>query len=355
VVIDLRSDTVTVPCSDMRAIFRTAEVGDDGFGEDPSVAALEHHVAKLFGHDGAIFTPSGTMANQIALRLLVSPGDEFIAEECAHILGQQNGAAAIFGLQSRSIRGERGLMEPMDVLEFAREASFGVPTRAVAVELTHNKGGGSIYPIDHLREISGKLRKRGIAFHCDGARIWNAHVATSIPLTEYGGLFDTLAVCFSKGLGAPVGSAVLASGDGVARARWLRHQMGGSMRQSGVLAAAALHGVTNHLADLTEDHRRSRALADWLASEMPGRVITPVETNIVMWEPDQMPADLLVATAHRAGLLCRLAMPGRIRFVFHRDVGDDDLAAAQRILADIRDHAWTGGPRTPGPISAHPS
>jgi threonine aldolase len=338
-IVDLRSDTVTRPSEDMRRAMAAAEVGDDVYGEDPAVNALEEEVAALFGHPAALFVPSGTMGNQIAIRLLVPPADELICDADAHIVSYEAGGAAQHGgIQTRTIVADRGVLTP-DVVEpqLRIEGYHVVPTRAVAVEQTHNRGGGAVYPLDLLKDLRALTTAYAIAFHCDGARIWNAHVASGVPLGEYGGLFDTLSVCLSKGLGAPVGSVVLMSDPAmVADARAIRRRLGGGMRQAGVLAAAGSFALRHNLTRLADDHARARRLADGLAGVVPGLVDpATVETNIV-------PLDLTVTTSDSArlaaqcradGVLVSAVAPRRVRLVTHLDVDDAGIARAIEVVA----------------------
>src|SRR5215213_3533742 len=262
--VDLRSDTFTRPTPAMRRAMAEAEVGDDVWGEDPTIRRLEAAVAERLGHEAALYVPSGTMGNQICLRLAAPPGTEVLANEDNHILWYEAAAAPVLsGVQLHPVAGPRGMLEPAAARARIRSARYGVPTSALAVEQTHNRAGGAV---QHL--------------HCDGARIWNASVATGVPLDRYGRLFDSLSVCFSKGLGAPVGSAVVGSRDLVERAREVRHLYGGAMRQAGVLAAAALVALEN-VDRLSDDHANARGLAGTVAAAVPGS-LAPValQTNM---------------------------------------------------------------------------
>ncbi|HMC68941.1 MAG TPA: threonine aldolase family protein, partial [Mycobacteriales bacterium] len=267
-LVDLRSDTVTRPDTAMRRAMAEAEVGDDVYGEDPSINALEEHVALMFGHPAAMFVPTGTMGNQTAIRLLCPAGDELICDADAHIVSYEGGGAAQHGgLQTRTLVAERGLLTPEQLEPQLRfDGYHTVPTRAVAVEQTHNRGGGAVYPLALLKEIRALTSSYNIFLHCDGARTWNAQVASGVPFTEYGAIFDSLSVCLSKGLGAPVGSVVVMADAGMAdEARDIRHKLGGAMRQAGVLAAAGLYALTHNIERLAEDHERAQTLAAALA------------------------------------------------------------------------------------------
>ncbi|MGH3444481.1 MAG: threonine aldolase family protein, partial [Nocardioidaceae bacterium] len=264
-MIDLRSDTVTRPTPDMRAAMAAAEVGDDVYGEDPSVRALEERVAGLFGKQAALFTPTGSMANVLAVRSLVGVGQEVLCHASAHIARAELGAhGAITGLTMRTWHAPRGQLDLAAVEEmFAPDMGpFFVSTRAVSVENTHNFGGGAVLPLDDLRALRRFADERGVGVHVDGARVWNAHVATGAPLTAYGAIADVLAVCLSKGLGAPVGSLVVGRQDAIDEARVWRKRMGGGMRQAGILAAAGLYALNRHVDRLADDHSHARLLAE---------------------------------------------------------------------------------------------
>jgi threonine aldolase len=339
-LVDLRSDTVTRPTEEMRAAMAAADVGDDVYGEDPTINALETQVAGLFGHEAAMFVPSGTMGNQISVRLQVPPGGELLLENDAHILAYEfAAAAALSGVQSRTLLGERGLLDPDLVAAQIRPPAFHtVATCAVAVEQTHNRGGGSVYPIETLRALRKVCTDAAVGLHCDGARIWNGHIATGVPLAEYGGLFDTMSVCLSKGLGAPVGSLVITSADRIAAGRELRGRMGGAMRQAGVLAAAGLYAIHKNVDRLADDHRRAQVLAARLADAVPGSVDpTFVDTNLVVVDvavAGREPRAFVAAAAERGVLLNDIG-PRTIRLVTHLDVNDEQTAYAADVLTDL--------------------
>ncbi len=317
-LVDLRSDTLTRPTGPMRAAMAAAEVGDDVYGEDPSVNRLEEQTAELFGHEAAVFVPSGTMGNQICLRLVVPPAEELLCDADAHVVTYEHGGAAQHGgIQSRTVPG--GLMDAATVEQYLRPAGWGtVATSAVSVEQTHNRGGGLVHPLPVLQELRDLTRAHGMALHCDGARIFNAAVASGTAPAEYGALFDTLSVCLSKGLGAPVGSLVVTDATRAAEARVLRKRLGGGMRQAGVLAAAGSYALEHHVERLAEDHRRAQSIADALG-------VGPVATNIVPLEVADAPA--LAAAAREQGVLISVVGPRRVRLVTHLDVDD---AGAQR-------------------------
>ncbi|CAM3126932.1 threonine aldolase family protein [Stackebrandtia soli] len=332
-LLDLRSDTVTRPTAAMRQAMANADVGDDVYGEDPTVNALEALVADMFGHEAALFTPSGSMANQIALQLLVAPGDELLLDSEAHVVSHEVGAAAaIGGISTRTWPSPpRGRVAADLVSDYVRPAAgfHTVATRAIAVENTHNRGGGTVQALDELRGLRELTGAAGLGLHCDGARIWNASVASGVSFAEYGALFDTMSVCLSKGLGAPVGSLVIASRDRIARAKVLRKRMGGGMRQAGILAAAGVHALDQHLARLADDHERAAALA---AALEPYGVTdaSTVETNIVLLRVPRI-AELAAAAAEQ-GVFISVMGPTSGRLLTHLDVDDAKLKHAIAVL-----------------------
>jgi threonine aldolase len=314
----------------MREAMATADVGDDVYNEDPTVARLEEYVAELFGVPAAVFVPSGTMGNQICLRLVCPPAGEVLCDADAHIVTYEGGGAAQHGaIQTRTLVSERGLLDPDAVSAQLRPAGWGtVPTSALAVEQTHNRGGGSVYPLTALEELGRLARGAGAAFHCDGARIWNAHIATGVSLATYAALFDTMSVCLSKGLGAPVGSLVLCPADAAEETRVLRRRLGGGWRQAGILAAAGLYALENHLVRLADDHARARRLA-----ELVGVDPASIETNLVAFDVADAPA--LAAAARAEGVLVSVMGPKRIRLVTHLDVDDAGVELAGKVLAPL--------------------
>ncbi|MEV4637302.1 GntG family PLP-dependent aldolase [Actinoplanes sp. NPDC049548] len=335
-MVDLRSDTVTRPTAAMREAMATAEVGDDVFGDDPTVNALEARVAALFGHEAALFAPSGTMANQIALQVLVPPGEELLAGADAHVVTYEVGAAAaVGGISTRTWPSVGAALDPEAIAAMIRPAGYpSLPTRAIAVEQTHNLGGGGIVPLATLRRL--REATAGVALHCDGARIWHAHVADGVPLLTYGQLFDTLSVCLSKGLGAPVGSLFVGSAERVARARGIRKRMGGGMRQAGILAAAGLHALDHHIERLADDHARARRLATALE---PFGVVeaAAVQTNVVLLDlaKTALDAPTLVARAAERDVRIVAMLPRTARVITHLDVDDAGIDRAGQVLSDL--------------------
>jgi threonine aldolase len=329
-LIDLRSDTVTKPSAAMRAAMVEAPVGDDAYGEDPTVRRLESRIAELFGFECALFTPSGVMANNIGIRLLVGPGEELLCDADAHVVAHEGAGIAWHGaIQTRTMVNPRGLLDPATLRAVIRRGDdHTVGTRAVEIEQTHNRGGGSVYPIETLRELRRVADEAGVAVHCDGARIWNAHVATGVPLSEYGAIADTLSVCLSKGLGAPVGSVLLFPAEQQRKARAMRHRLGGSMRQAGLLAAAGLYALDHNIERMVTDHANARLLADGLRAA--GFNVREPETNIVLIDVDD--ADKLVARCAQHGVLVTEFGPTLVRLVTHLDV---DHAACERAVEAV--------------------
>jgi threonine aldolase len=331
VAIDLRSDTLTRPTDAMRKAMAEAEVGDDVYGEDPTVLELQARVAELFGKEDALFTPTGSMANVLAVASLVQPGQEVLCEASAHIARAELGAhGALTGLTMRTWRDPRGQVDLAAVQEmFAPDMGpFFVRTAAVSVENTHNFAGGAVLPLDSLESLRGWATSVGIGVHLDGARIWNAHVATGVPLASYGACADVVSVCLSKGLGAPVGSLVVGSAEAMAEARVRRKRMGGGMRQVGILAAAGLHALGHHVERLADDHANARLLA-----EACGLDPATVETNIVVVPRDD--AAEFVAGAREGGVLIAPVGPTAVRIVTHLDISREDAEAAARVLARL--------------------
>jgi threonine aldolase len=337
-MIDLRSDTFTRPTPAMRRAMAAAEVGDDVWGEDPTVKRLEAAVAERLGHEAALYVPSGTMGNQICLRLAAPPGTECLANEDNHILWYEAAAAPVLsGVQLHPVPGPRGVLEPAAARARVRGDRYGVPTSAIAVEQTHNRAGGAIQSLDVLEELRALADQAGLHLHCDGARIWNASVASGVPLERYGALFDSLSVCFSKALGAPVGSAVVGDRELVAEAREVRHLYGGAMRQVGVLAAAALVALEEMVDRLVDDHANARALAETVAAAVPGSVEpAAVQTNMVLLASAAFGTDGpgLVERLAGLGVLAADTDPDRVRLVFSYEVtASDGERAAKAVVA----------------------
>ncbi len=335
-VIDLRSDTLTRPTAGMRAAMVAADVGDDVYGEDPAINALQERVAELLGHEAGLFVPTGSMGNLLGVWSLVKPGQELLCDARAHIVRAELGAhAALNGITTRTWTSADGVGDAGTIAELiAPETAYLVQTAAVALENTHNFGGGTIQPIDHLREVSAICAEAGVGRHLDGARLWNAHVATGVSLTEYGQLFDTVSVCFSKGLGAPIGSMLVSDADTIARARVQRKRMGGGMRQVGILAAAARYALDHQLGRLAEDHANAQAFAAAVAEAVPGAARAP-QTNIVVINTGPATAASLVGEAAKVGVRLSAVGPRTVRAVTCLEVNGVQAATAGRLVGRI--------------------
>jgi threonine aldolase len=337
-VIDLRSDTVTKPTPAMREAMARAEVGDDVLGDDPTVKELESETAAMLGKEAALFTASGTMANQLALRSLTEPGDEILVEANAHVYYYEGGApAALSGVMCRCLEGKRGIFTGADLEAVLRPADVHFArTRLVCLENTHNRGGGKVWPIEQIQEVAAAARKHNLQLHLDGARLWNASVATGIAEREYAAPFDTVSVCFSKGLGAPVGSVLAGSKSLINRARRFRKMLGGGMRQAGVIAAGALFALRNHRARLAEDHANAKRLASVL-SNIKELDVDPaeVETNMVRFRVRPMSAEQLVERLRASGVLVLPVGRDTIRAVTNLMVSAQDIEAAVEIISAV--------------------
>ncbi len=338
--IDLRSDTVTKPTPAMREAMAEAEVGDDVFGDDPTVKELEAETASMLGKESALFTASGTMANQLALRSQTEPGDEILVEANAHIYYYEGGGpAALSGVMCRCLEGRRGVFTAADLEAALRPSDVHFAhTRLVCVENTHNRGGGKIWSVEQIQEIAAAARKHGLQLHLDGARLWNASVATGITEREYAMAFDSVSVCFSKGLGAPVGSALAGPRSLIERARRFRKMFGGGMRQAGIIAAGALYALHHHRARLAEDHANAKLLASGLA-KMGSLDANPaeVETNMVRFRVRSMPAQQLVERLKSRGVLVLAVGTDSIRAVTNLMVSAGDIESALRIISAVMD------------------
>lgn len=339
-MIDLRSDTLTRPTSGMRQAMAAAEVGDDVYAEDPTLNALQQRVAALLGHEAGLFTPSGSMANLLGVWALVQPGQEVVCDVRAHIARAEMGAhAALHGVTMRTWDSADGVADAATIASLITPDAGPhlVSTAAVAIENTHNFGGGTVQPLHELQEISALCRRAGVGLHLDGARLWNAQVATGVPLAEYGRLFDTVSVCFSKGLGAPVGSMLVSSAAVIERAWVQRKRLGGGMRQAGVLAAAAGYALDHQLDRLEDDHLAARAFAHAVAEAAPAAIDVAAgpQTNIVVIDTGARAAGEVVAAAREAGVLLSAVGPRTVRAVTHLDVTVAESAAAGRITGEI--------------------
>jgi threonine aldolase len=322
----------------MREAMASAEVGDDVYGEDPTINALEQEVAARFGHEAALLTPSGIMANQIAIQLVAPRASELLCDADAHVVTYEGGAAAaIGGVSTRTWPAAGAELDVDAVAAMVRPGGYhAVPTTAIAIEQTHNRAGGAVIPLATIRGLRRMADDAGLGLHCDGARIWHAHIADGVPLDEYGRLCDTISMCLSKGLGAPVGSLIVSSAERIAQARQLRTRMGGAMRQAGILAAAGLYAVRHHIDRLADDHARAARLAAALA---PYGVVEPtrVRTNIVPLDLTKSPVDAagLAAAAGADNVRVSVLGPRFVRLVTHLDVDDPAIDRAIDVLSAI--------------------
>jgi threonine aldolase len=337
-MIDLRSDMVTQPTPEMRRAMAEAEVGDDVFGEDPTVNELERATADVLGKEAAMFVPSATMANQLAVRLHTVPGDEVILEAGAHIYNSEaGGAAALSGVMCRTIADGRGIFTAADVAAAVRVADVHhARSRLVCVENTHNVGGGSVWPVERLADVAAAARAHGLSLHMDGARLWNAAAASGLGEREFARHCDSVTVCFSKGLGAPVGAALAGPGEFITRGRRFRKQFGGGMRQAGIIAAGALYALRHHRARLAEDHANARILAEGLAGiegvEMERAVA--VETNIVRFRVPGRDAGTFCKSLRTRGVALVPVGAETVRTVTHLMVSEADVRAAVRMIRE---------------------
>jgi threonine aldolase len=333
--IDFRSDTVTKPTPAMRKAMYEAEVGDDVFGEDPTVNALQEKVARILGKEAALFVPSGTMANQLSIKSHTQPGDEVIIEATSHPYNFEGGAgAALSGVQFYCLNGVRGILEASQIEQAIRSDDHHFPvSRLIGLENTHNRGGGAVYPIGILREIHRLAKSMGLMIHLDGARLWNASVASGIKPHDYAQYADSVSVCLSKGLGAPVGSLVAGSRTFIDRVHRFRKMFGGGMRQAGIIAAAGIYALDHHIERLKEDHENAKRLAFGLG-ELQGVSIRPeqVETNIVIFDVTHTgkTASWLAEALKREGVLIHPFGKTQIRMVTHLDVTRQDVDTALR-------------------------
>lgn len=338
--IDLRSDTVTKPTPAMREAMAQAEVGDDVYGEDPTVNRLEAMAAEMLGKEAAVFVPSGVMGNQLALRLHTRPGDEVIVDSTSHLIRYEGGSASsLSGVQLVCVPGDRGRLSPESVEASIRPKGLhNPPTTLVCLEQTHNVGGGSIYSLEVIHQIAEVARIHGLSLHLDGARLFNAVVSTGVAAADYARPFDTVSFCLSKGLGAPVGSMVVSDAARVQTLRRLRKVFGGGMRQVGILAAAGVYALEHHIARLADDHVNAHYLAT-LLEDIPGVVVDvkAVETNMVMFQVphSSKTTEKLLADCREAGVLLNAMGDRAFRVVTHLDVNHEDMVAAGRVFRQV--------------------
>ncbi|MFZ5830295.1 MAG: low-specificity L-threonine aldolase [Planctomycetota bacterium] len=345
---DFRSDTVTRPTAGMLKAMTTAPLGDDVLGDDPTVLALQERVAGLLGKEAALFVPSGSMSNLIAIRLHCQPGDEMLCEAQCHLYHyEQGGYAQINNVAVRPVEGVQGVLRPEQLVELVRPANVHfVRTRLVTLENTHNRGGGKVQPFEFVSEISRWARDQGLRLHLDGARLWNASVATGIEPARWAACFDTVSVCFSKALGAPAGSVLAGPRDLIAQALRHRKVLGGAMRQAGILAAAGIYALDHHIERLAEDHARAQRLAAAIR-EIEGLSLAfeCVDTNLLFFRVDTAwgTAAEMVAALKKECVLMLATGPQTIRAVLHLDVDDADVARAVAALKELMKGARVSG------------
>ncbi|MFT4833602.1 MAG: threonine aldolase [Marinoscillum sp.] len=337
-MIDLRSDTITKPTTEMLEAMMQAEVGDDVLGDDPTVNQLQSRIAQLFGMEDALFCPSGTMANQIAMNILTAPRDEVICDQYAHVyLYEAGGMAYNSMLTPRLLVGDRGRLTADLIEKNINPIDVHYPrTSLVCLENTMNRGGGSIYKLDEIRKISELCKRKGLKLHLDGARLFNAIVETGDKPSEYGSLFDTISVCFSKGLGAPVGSVLLGSNKSIEAAKRVRKALGGGMRQIGYLAAACLYALDHHVDRLKEDHARARSLGQALKESDLFSEIMPVDTNIVIGKLREMAPETYLKLLEARGTMAIKFGPDAVRFVTHLGFDDDQLNQTVQVIKSLK-------------------
>jgi len=335
--IDLRSDTVTRPSAAMRQAMANAEVGDDVFGEDPTVVKLQEKVASLLGKEKALYVPSGVMSNQLAIKAQTEPGDEIICEQDAHIFNYETAAPSLISsVQVKTIPGVRGVLRADQLIAAIRPKVYYMPrSRMICLENTHNRAGGTLYPLDEIKKISAFARSHEMIMHLDGARLWNAWVASGIHPKEYAKHFDTVSVCFSKGLGAPVGSAVAGPAATIERVHKWRKVFGGGMRQAGIIAAGALYALEHNVERLKEDHEKAKYLAEKLSAlSQLSLDMEAVQTNILIVNTDKTgkPPEKLIGALKSKGVLVSLGSYNSIRAVMHLDVSMEQVKQAAEVF-----------------------
>jgi threonine aldolase len=338
-MIDLRSDTVTKPSKAMLEAMMIASVGDDVFGEDPTVNKLQEMCAELTGKEAALFTPTGVMANQLAIKAHTQPGDEVIVESESHILNYETAAPSVISnVQLLPVRGEFGVMNAGEVKKYIRPKEYYFPrTRLITIENTHNRAGGVIQPVENIKSISDLAHEKEIKLHLDGARIFNASVETDISVKEYSSYFDSISFCFSKGLGAPVGSILCGDKDLIEVAHKWRKILGGGMRQAGVLAAAAIYALENNVGRLREDNDKAKYFAQELTKMNSIYVdLFTVQTNIVIFDTDKMPKEKFMTELKEKGVMISSGSYDSMRAVFHLDVSMKDVENAVDIISSIQ-------------------
>jgi len=334
-MIDFRSDTVTKPSQEMKDFMFKAELGDDVFGDDPSVNELQRIGAEMFGHEAALYCSSGTQTNQIAINVWTNPGDEVICHSDAHIYRYEGGGIALnSGASVRLLHGNQGRINPDEIVDNINpDDQHFPPTTLVSIEDTANRGGGVYYDFEDIKKISKICKENNLPFHLDGARVFNALQENKIPLKEYGAQFDSISICLSKGLGAPVGSLLLGSNEFIRKARRVRKAFGGAMRQAGIIAAGGIYALQNNVNRLAEDHKRAKQIERILSSKSWVSSVIPVQSNIVVAHLSEGLSEYdVVDKIKECGILCVGFGKGRIRFTTHLDISDADLSTLERNL-----------------------
>lgn len=337
-IIDLRSDTVTRPTPGMMEAMMSAKVGDDVFGEDPSINALEERLAEMFGHERGLFCPSGTMTNQIGIKIHTQPGDELICDQSAHIYNYEGGGISFnSGVQAKLLQGDRGRLSMPQIKEAINpKQDWLTRTSLVCLENTVNRSGGSYYDIKEIEKISAFCREAGLALHLDGARIFNALVETNDSTASIGPLFDTISICLSKGLGCPVGSVLLGSAQIISKAKRVRKVFGGGMRQAGFLAAAGLYALDHHIDRLKEDHLKARQIAETLSGLSWIKSILPVETNIIIFNlSDTYTSEVIAEKLKKEGIIASPFGGKTMRMVTHLDIDEEDVTRVKNVLKHL--------------------
>jgi threonine aldolase len=335
-IIDFRSDTVTKPTPAMLQAMMNAQVGDDVFGEDPSINELEQMSAQMFGMDSGLFCPSGTMTNQIAIKCHTQPGDEVICEESAHVYQYEGGGIAFnSGASVKLLYGDRGRMNAAQVkAAINQDDNHKARTSLVCLENTSNRGGGSCYDLNEIKKIKQVCRENDLALHLDGARLWNAMIAKSESPKQYGETFDSISICLSKGLGCPAGSVLLGKKDLIKKARRIRKVFGGGMRQGGFIAAAGIYALKNNIERLKEDHKHAKQIGNAIASTTMAKSVFPVETNIIIFETVAA-AETIVEKLKKNNVLCYATAADRVRLVVHLDITEEMVSKTIEIIKAI--------------------
>ncbi len=338
-IIDLRSDTVTKPSEGMRKAMYEAEVGDDVYREDPTLNKLQEYAANLLGKEASLFVPSGVMGNQICLNVHTNPGDEVICETDAHIFQYESGSpAALSGIQLNTVRGNRGVLTPENIEPLIRPTSaYYMPrSKVIEIENTHNRAGGTIYKVKEIEALQKVAEKYNLKFHLDGARLWNASVASGVSLEKFASFFDSVSVCLSKGLGAPVGSIIAGSKDFIKEAFRVRKAWGGGMRQAGILGAAGLYALQNNVERLAEDHEKAIKLGKHISELESFEVLNKnIETNIIIFKPLKHSVEDIIQKCKEKGLLLSVGQVGSLRAVTHMDVSLERINEAMEIISKI--------------------